>query len=65
MTPDRPDNVAPTAVRVVLQPAMMLTSTAVTDRTKRNLGPRTVSLSSEPTQQTIYNPYIANVRVLK
>ncbi len=60
-----PNNVAPTSVQVVLQPAMMLTSTAVTDRTKRNLGPRTVSLSTEINNQTIYNPYIANVRVLK
>ncbi len=60
-----PNNTTPTSVQVVLQPAMMLTSTALTDRAKRNFGPRTVALSTEPTKKTIYNPYIANIRVLK
>jgi hypothetical protein len=48
------------AVVVVLQPTMMLTSTAVTDYTRRNLGPRTVFGVN-----SIYNPYIARTRVLR
>ena len=54
-----------TGISVVLQPTMLLTSTALTDRTKRNLGPRTNQYSTEAGQKSLYNPYIARVRIVQ
>ena len=57
-----------TTVIVTLQPTMLLTSTALTDRTKRQLGPRTVPQTQNPQDPTnknsIFNPYIARVRLV-
>ena len=54
-----------TAVTVTLQPTMLLTSTALTDRSKRQLGPRTVAQTLNPTNKnSIFNPYIARVRLV-
>lgn len=54
-----------TTTEVVLQPTMLLTATALTDRSKRALGPRKVARSNETDDLTIFNPYIARVRLLK
>lgn len=51
---------APPAVEVVLQPTMLLTATALTDRMRRAYGPREVK-----GVESIFNPYIARVRLLK
>jgi hypothetical protein len=56
---------ATVAVNVVLQPTMLLTTTALTDRTKRALGPREVALTQGMDKRSIYNPYVARVRLLK
>ncbi len=42
------------AVRIVLQPGVLVTDTAVTDWTLRNLGPR-----------SLYNPYVARLRFVE
>jgi hypothetical protein len=42
------------AVRIILQPSVLVTSTAVTDWTLRNLGPR-----------SLYNPYVARLRFVE
>ena len=39
---------------LVLQPCMMTTATAVTEHTRRDFGPR-----------TLFNPYIARVRLVE
>jgi len=44
----------PTFVDVTLQPTMLVTCTAITDSTRRTLGPR-----------TIFNPYVARARLLR
>ena len=53
-----------TAIDVVLQPTMLLTSTALTDRGKRQLGPRTVEQSQGSNKNSIFNPYIGRVRLV-
>ena len=40
-------------VQLVLQPCMLITATAVTDHTRRDLGPR-----------TLFNPYVCKVRLV-
>ena len=42
----------PNGVAVILQPTMLTTADAITDFTKRTLGPR-----------TIFNPYVNRVRL--
>jgi hypothetical protein len=40
-------------VRLVLQPCLLTTATAVTDHTRRDRGPR-----------TLFNPYVCKVRLI-